>query len=177
MKLYCLPLALCMTWATSAFAGVFVSAPINDSNVANTVQYTATVQTSCSKAVSAMGIYSAPGKLVYKVSGAKINKLLNFSNGTYDTAVQMWDHCGGTSKKMVTIHVGGTGSSGSVKTFSGLHKKGGWQGFALLPTSYAICSYCKPWGPESGRTRRPATLSSTTSAEKRNMRMLSGTIT
>ena len=149
MKLYSLPLALCMTWATSAFAGVFVTAPVNNSNVATTVQYVATAQTSCSKGVSAMGIYSAPGKLVYKVSGAKINTLLNFSKGTYNTVVQEWDHCGGSSSKTVTINVGGSSSSGtSGNTFSNLHQKGGWQGFALLPTSYALCSYCKSWGPE-----------------------------
>ena len=76
MRLYYLPLALCVTWATSAFAGVFVSAPGNNSNVATTVQYVATANTSCSKGVAAMGIYTAPGKLAYKVSGAKINTLL-----------------------------------------------------------------------------------------------------
>jgi predicted aminopeptidase len=45
MRLYHLPLALCVTWATSAFAGVWVSAPTNNSNVATTVQYLATATT------------------------------------------------------------------------------------------------------------------------------------
>jgi len=150
MKLYYLPLALCMTWATSAFAVVFVTAPKSNSNVATTVQYVATAQTSCSKGVSAMGIYSAPGKLVYKISGAKINTLLNFSPGTYHTVVQEWDHCGSSSTAAVTINVGGSGGGGGGggNTFSNLHQKGGWQGFALLPSSYAICSWCKSSGPE-----------------------------
>ena len=148
MKLYKLPLALLVTWASCAFAGVSVSAPTNNSNVATSVQYVATGTTSCSKGISAMGIYSAPGKLVYKVSGAKINTVLNFSSGTYNTVVQQWDHCGWSATKAVTINVGGSGSGGSGKTFTNLHQKGGWQGYALLPTSYAICSTCSPSGPQ-----------------------------
>ena len=148
MKLYKLPLALLVMWASSAFAGVFVSAPTNNSTVATTVQYLATASTSCSAGVSAMGIYSAPGKLAYKVSGAKINKLLTFSPGTYNTVVQMWDHCGGTATKTVTINVGGSSGGSSGNTFSNLQQKGGWQGFALLPTSYAICTSCSPSGPQ-----------------------------
>jgi len=42
--------------------------------------------------------------------------------------------------------VGGSGSGGN--TFTNLHQKGGWQGYALLPTSYAVCSSCSPSGPE-----------------------------
>jgi hypothetical protein len=149
MRLYYLPLALCLTWATSAFAGVFVSAPSNNSNVATTVQYVATANTSCSKGIAAMGIYTAPGKLAYKVSGAKINTLLTLSPGTYHTVVQEWDHCGWSSTATVTINVGGSSSSsGGGNTFTNLHQKGGWQGYALLPTSYAICSTCKPSGPQ-----------------------------
>ena len=148
MRLY--PLALCVTLATSAFGGVFVSAPGNNSNVATSVQYVATAQTNCSKGISAMGVYSAPGKLAYKVSGAKINTLLNFNPGTYHTVVQEWDHCGGSATATVTINVGGSGGSGGGggNTFTNLHQKGGWQGYALLPTSYAICSSCKPSGPQ-----------------------------
>ena len=148
MKLYKLPLALLVTWASVAFAGVSVSAPTNNSNVASSVQYVATGSTSCSQGISAMGIYSAPGKLAYKVSGAKINTVLNFSPGTYNTVVQQWDHCGWSATKTVTINVGGSGSGGSGKTFTNLHQKGGWQGYALLPTSYAICSSCKSSGPQ-----------------------------
>jgi hypothetical protein len=148
MRLYYLPLAVFVTWTSSAFAGVFVSAPTNNSTVSTTVQYVATASTSCSGGVAAMGIYSAPGKLAYKVSGAKINTLLTFSPGTYNTVVQMWDQCGGSATKNVTINVGGSSGGGSGKTFSNLQQKSGWQGFALLPTSYAICTTCSPSGPQ-----------------------------
>ena len=146
MKLY-LPVIL-LVCASSAFAGVTVSAPANNSTVSTTVQYVATASTSCSKGVSSMGIYTAPGNLVYTVSGAKLNTLINLSPGTYNTVVEEWDNCGGAATTSVTIKVGGS-SSGSAggTTFSNLHQKGGWTGYALLPSSYAICGSCVPSGP------------------------------
>jgi len=103
---------VCLTDFSSA--GVFVSAPTNNSNVASTVQYVAKAQSSCSKGISAMGIYTAPGKLTYLVHASSLNTLLKFSPGTYNTVVQEWDQCGWTSKAGVTIHVGGSGSSSAV---------------------------------------------------------------
>jgi hypothetical protein len=149
MRLYCLPLCIVAFVATSAFAGVYVSAPTNNATVATSVQYVATATTSCSKGVSSMGIYIAPGKLVYTVGGAKLNHSITLnSNTTYYTTVQAWDGCGGSSVANVTVHVGGSGSPApSGKTFTNLHAKGGWTGYGLLPHSYAICSSCKPSGP------------------------------
>jgi len=45
---------------SNAFAGVSVSAPKNNSTVSTTIQFVASATTSCSKGVSAMGIYTAP---------------------------------------------------------------------------------------------------------------------
>src|SRR5512142_285476 len=109
MKLYGLSL-LILSCATSALASVYVSAPTNNSNVATTVQYVATATTGCSKGVAAMGIYTAPYSLAYKVNGAKLNTLLTLkSNTTYYTVVQEWDNCGGATTTPITIHVGGGG--------------------------------------------------------------------
>ncbi len=144
MKLYGLSL-LILSCATSALASVYVSAPTNNSNVATTVQYVATAGTSCSKGIAAMGIYTAPGVLAYKVGGAKLNTLLTLNaNTTYYTVVQEWDNCGGASTTPVTIHVGGSSGGGSGKTFYNLHQQGGWNGFGMLPTAYNICSNCSP---------------------------------
>lgn len=99
---------VCLTGLASA--GVWVSAPANNSNVATTVQFVAKATTSCPKGVAGMGIYTAPGKLAYLVHQSQLNTLLKFSPGTYKTVVQQWDHCGWTSKKAVTIFVGGSGS-------------------------------------------------------------------
>ncbi|HET7205790.1 MAG TPA: hypothetical protein VFI95_04340 [Terriglobales bacterium] len=148
MKSYGLSLLALLSIGTSAFATVNVSAPANNSTVATSVQYTASATTSCSKGVAAMGIYTAPNVLVYKISGAKLNTTLNLNpNTTYNTVVQEWDNCGGASTAAVTIHVGGTsGTSG--KTFYNLHKQSGWNGYGLLPTSYNICGSCSPSGPQ-----------------------------
>src|SRR5262249_47129522 len=88
----------------------------NNSNVGPTVQYVATASTSCSKGVSAMGVYTAPGVLAYQSNGASLNTLLNLNPGTYNTTVQSWDHCGGTAKTPITIKVGGAASAVQVST-------------------------------------------------------------
>ncbi len=55
---------------------VIVSAPQTNSTVSSTVQYVASASSSCSKGVSAMGIYTAPGVLAYTTQGAQLNTLL-----------------------------------------------------------------------------------------------------
>jgi major membrane immunogen (membrane-anchored lipoprotein) len=93
--------------AVPAVAGVSVTAPANNSNVATSVQYVATATTTCAHGVSAMGIYTAPGVLAYTVSGSALNTELTLNPGTYNTVVQEWDNCGGATKTPITITVGG----------------------------------------------------------------------
>jgi phosphatidylinositol-3-phosphatase len=100
---------VCLT--SFAHAGVWVSAPTNNSNVATTVQYVAKATSSCSKGIAAMGIYTAPNQLVYTVPGASLNTLLSLNAGTYNTVVQEWDNCGWTSKTAITIKVSASTSS------------------------------------------------------------------
>src|SRR5262249_34863488 len=91
--------------AAPALASVSVSAPLNNSEVATTVQFVATATTSCGKGVSAMGIYTAPNVLAYTVNGSSLNTTLDLSPGTYQIVVQEWDNCGGATKAYVTIVV------------------------------------------------------------------------
>ena len=94
-----------------SFAGVSVSSPGNGSSDSSPVHFSASATTSCSKGVSAMGIYTAPFVLAYKLSGSTLNTSLTLAAGTYSTEVQEWDNCGGSSKTPITITVtGGTGS-------------------------------------------------------------------
>ncbi len=96
-------------------AGVTVAAPANGSNVAPSVQYVATATSpACSKGVSSVGIYTAPGQLAYVVKGSSLNTSLNLSPGTYHTVVQEWDNCGGSASTAVAITVGGGGSGVTV---------------------------------------------------------------
>jgi hypothetical protein len=106
MKTFALIFALGLS--APAVAGVSVTAPLNNSQVATTVQFVARASTTCSKGVSAIGIYTAPNVLAYSVNGASLNTLLRLSPGTYQTVVQEWDNCGGADKTNVTIVVRGS---------------------------------------------------------------------
>lgn len=112
--LFCL-LTLCVC----SFAGVSVSSPGNNSTDSSPVHFVAKASTSCSKGVSAMGIYTAPYVLAYKVSGAGLNTYLKLAAGTYKTEVQEWDKCGSSSKTPITVTVsGGTTATAGVPTSS-----------------------------------------------------------
>jgi len=113
MKTFALIFALGVS--APAVAGVSVTAPLSNSSVATTVQYVATASTTCSKGVSAMGIYTAPNVLAYTVNGSSLNTLLNLSPGTYQTVVQEWDNCGGVDKTNVTIVVKGSAAEVQVR--------------------------------------------------------------
>ena len=106
LLLVCLSL-VCSTWV---FAGVSVSAPQNGATVATTVQFVATATSSCAKGVSAVGVYTAPFVLKFVQKGSSLNTNLTLSSGTYNTVVQEWDNCGGTSTTPVKIKVGGSGT-------------------------------------------------------------------
>jgi hypothetical protein len=136
-------------WVTSALAGVTVYSPTSGSTDSSPVHFVASGSSpDCSKGIGGMGIYTAPYKLAYKVSGSKIDTYLSLGNGTYDTVVQQWDNCGWTATKEVTITVGSgvpTGTSAGV--FANLQSDSHWNGYTLMPPYYGICSSCTPSGP------------------------------
>ncbi len=132
--------------AVPAFSNVTVQTPSNGQQVGSPVQYVASATSNCNKGISAMGIYTAPGVLAYVVPGANLNTEITLNPGNYNTVVQEWDNCGGAAKTPINITVTGGGGGGS--TFYNLQNDtAGWTGYGLLPTSYNICSYCKPSGP------------------------------
>ena len=85
--------------ASPSVAGVSVVAPLNNSNVATSVQYVATTTTACAKGVSAMGIYTSSNVLAYIVRGSKLNTVLSLKPSTYITVVQEWDNCSGLFRR------------------------------------------------------------------------------
>jgi hypothetical protein len=130
-----------------------VTSPANGATVTSPVGFVASATTSCSKGVSAMGIYTAPGHLAYVVNGSSLSINLTLANGTYNTVVQAWNNCGSSTWTPVTITVGsgsggGTGG-GTPRTFANLHTQSGWTGYALEPPGYGICSSCKSNGPQT----------------------------
>jgi major membrane immunogen (membrane-anchored lipoprotein) len=125
---------------------VTVSAPQVNSNVGNTIQYVASASSSCGSGIAAMGIYTAPGVLAYKTAGGNLNTLISLANGEYHTVVQEWDNCGGSAVSAVPVTVGSASGTG---VFTNLQAQQGWNGYALLPTLYEICSGCAPSGPQT----------------------------
>ncbi len=149
-KLY-VYLFLLATLAMPAFAGISVTSPTNGAQVQSSVHYVATAQSpACAKGVASIGIFTAPYKLAYSVTGSKLDTYLTLSPGTYNTVIQEWDNCGWSASVPITITVGSGGTVGSGATagvFSNLQSKAWWNGYALLPTSYNICASCTPSGP------------------------------
>ena len=89
---------------TTAFAGVNVSSPWNKSTVGTSVHYSATGNTTCNRGVASMGVY-VDNQLKYVENGNKLDTYLSFSPGNYNTVVQEWDNCGGSSYTPVAITV------------------------------------------------------------------------
>ena len=100
-----------LLFSLPVFATVTVSSPKSGTSMSSPVHFSATSSTSCSSGVSSIGVYSAPYVLAYKVSGSTLNTSLTLSPGTYNTVVQEWDKCGGSSRASLTITV--TTTSGS----------------------------------------------------------------
>lgn len=156
----CAGLCTCMLFSISSYAGVFVSSPTSatvsssgSAAVGSPVHFVATANSpACSKGVSSMGIYTSSGVLAYIVAGSHLDKSLSLSSGTYEVAVQEWDHCGMSSKAMVRVTVGGAPvtktSSGGGRTVTDLQSQKGWSGYALLPPSWGICGDCTGAGPQ-----------------------------
>lgn len=122
-------------------SGVSVSSPANNSTVGSPVNFKASASTSCSKGVSSIGIYTAPGVLAYVVNGSSLNYNLSLNAGKYNTVVQEWDGCGGSSSTPVTITVsGGSGGGGGGNAFSNVQHSGGWTDAGQRAPTFVNCS-------------------------------------
>jgi hypothetical protein len=125
-------LAFTSICASTALAGVTVTSPGNGQTLQGPVSYVASATTSsCSKGVGSMGIYTAPGDLVYVVNGASMNTNLNLNPGTYNTVVIAWDNCGGASTAGVTI---------TVSAQSGVHITAPGNGQVASPVNFVATS-------------------------------------
>jgi hypothetical protein len=124
---------------TGGGSGVHVTSPGNNSSVGTSVNFTATATTSCSRGVSAMGIYTAPSQLAYVVNGASMNHDLSLGAGTYNTVVEEWDNCGGAATTPIKITVSGGGGGGG-NTFSSIQSAGKWEQSAQVAPKFVDCS-------------------------------------
>lgn len=113
MKKVWFALVVGLLFALPGFATVTVTSPAANSTVTSPVQYVASATTStCASGVASMGIY-VNNSLKYVVNGTSLNTSLALANGSYDTVVEEWDHCGGASYVHLPIIVGsGSGTGG-----------------------------------------------------------------
>src|SRR5579859_278162 len=92
-----------------AAAGVYVTSTgsatatvLGNASASSPIHFVATATSpACSKGGAGMGIYTAPYKLAYTVSGAALVTNLSLGAGTYNIAVQEWDNCGWSSKALL----------------------------------------------------------------------------
>jgi hypothetical protein len=102
-KFVCVP----FVWAVASLASatVNVSTPTTETTTTSPVHFVAAASSTCSKGVSAMGIYTAPYVLAYSGGGASLNTSLKLSPGSYNIVVQEWDNCGGATKTPIALTV------------------------------------------------------------------------
>lgn len=92
--------------ASAASPVVTVTSPGSGASVGSPVNYVASASSStCSKGISSIRIYSAPGVNAYTINSNKLNTNINLAVGSYSTVVQAWDKCGGVGKTTVNIKV------------------------------------------------------------------------
>ena len=107
--------AVPITVVAATKTGVFVTSPANNATIVGSANFVATATTSCSKGVSAMGVY-VNGDRIYVQNGAQINDPLNLPAGNDYVVVEEWDGCGGAATSPLTLIVkpltpsGGSGS-------------------------------------------------------------------
>lgn len=112
LGLFVLVLSTCgMVYATTPV--ITVSSPKSGSTSTSPVHFKATATSAgCSRGISAMRIYSAPGVSAYTVGGGNLNAYINLNAGTYKTTIVAWDNCGGTATTNVTVTASGEAKMG-----------------------------------------------------------------
>lgn len=124
---------LIFAMATTAFAQVSVSEPADGAMAAPTTHFAASAGPgSCPEGVAAMGIY-IDDTLMYTVRGTKLDATLPLVEGQHRAVVQEWDYCGGATKSLVHITVGGT-------TIWDVQALPGWNQWGELPPTDGICN-------------------------------------
>ena len=75
------------------------------------VPFIASATTTCSKGVSAVGVYTTDHQRVATQQGASLNVEINIAPGTYNAVVEEWDNCGGAATTSLNLIVTDNGLS------------------------------------------------------------------
>lgn len=91
-------------FAATAFAGVTVTTPTNNTSVTTPTTFVAHATSTCSRGVASMGIY-VDDQLLYVVNSSSMNTSLRMSLGQHYVVVQDWDNCGRSAKTPLNLNV------------------------------------------------------------------------
>jgi hypothetical protein len=118
--------------ATTAFAQVSVTDPADGQAVSPTTHFAASASPgTCDSGVASMGIY-IDDALMYVTQGTHLDATLSLAQGQHRAVLQEWDYCGGATKSLVHVTVGGT-------TISGIQGLPGWNQWGEIPPTLNIC--------------------------------------
>ena len=93
----------------SAAPTIRVVAPASGANVGNPIYFEAyAYNASCKSGISAIRLYSAPGKAAATVYSNHIETFVGLKPGKYTTTLVAYDNCGGTTAKNIPITVNAT---------------------------------------------------------------------
>ena len=115
--------------------------PRRNSTVSSSVSFVASATTSCSRGVSAIGVY-ANDQLVGVSQGSSFNQQVNLGSGAQRTVVQAWDGCGGSTSQQVNLNVQATSENVSGNAIRNIQAAGGWDQWGEFAPKYDICSPC-----------------------------------
>lgn len=89
----------------SASGGVTVYTPTVNAAWGSPIHFvaSASANSSCSKGIASIRIYSAPSVKAYTVNSNGLDTFLSLPSGTYSSTLQAWDKCGGVYKTPITV--------------------------------------------------------------------------
>jgi 6-phosphogluconolactonase (cycloisomerase 2 family) len=124
---------------------ITVISPKDNSTSTSPVNFKATATSAeCSKGISAIRVYSAPGVSAYTIAGGNLNAYLNLKAGTYKVTIVAWDNCGGTAAVNTTVTASGEKKIGGfLYTINsaydyGNHNENNVAGFSIVASNGAL---------------------------------------
>ncbi len=119
----------------SGQSAVWVTSPVNNTNIGSLTSYVATATTSCATGIAAMGVY-VNDQLTYVTNGPKLDTQMTLAAGKQQTVIQEWDNCGGSSSSPINVTV-----NGGARTFTDIQASKGWYSWGQKSPDYSDCDF------------------------------------
>lgn len=124
-------------------SGLFVSSPINNTQVTPDVTFLASANTPCSQGIKAIDVL-VNNQVVAASNGSVLNTRVTLPVGLQQAVVEAWDNCGNSRQQTSTLLVKAPGATGSANggVFTQIQAVGNWNQWGELPPDYGICAPC-----------------------------------